>query len=128
MRKIIIICGILSMLPQLHGQNLFSDNFEQGLKNWRINPADTASVKIEKSEDGRSMLAIVPKNASLELNSCALKTDRDLNAAGTYKITYEMNVAAVSTGCFNLSLVFNGAKDKPLKQYPVSAFTTGQKT
>ncbi len=128
MRKFFIICCILSILSQMHGQNVFTGNFEQGLKYWRVIPANAGSVKIEKSADGRNLLEIAPKDANLELNSCALKIDKDLNAAGTYKISYEMNVTAVSAGNFTVSLVFNDAKDKPLKLYLTSAFTVGQKT
>ena len=128
MRKFIIICGILSVLFEIHGQNVFNDNFDEGLKNWRVIPAEAASVRIEKSEDGRSLLAVAPRDANVELNSCTIKTGKDLNTAGTYKITYELNVASVSAGSFNLSLIFNNGKDQPLKQHAFSIFTAGQKT
>ncbi len=128
MRKLVIICCILSMFSPLHGQNVFSDNFEQGIKHWLVIPANASSVKIEKADSGRSLLVLTPKDACLELSSYALKTGKDLNAAGTYKLTYEMNVAAINAGNFSVSLIFNDAKDQPLKQYPVSKFTVGQKT
>ena len=128
MRKFYIIYCFLSILSQLHGQNVFNDNFEQGLKYWRSVPADATSVKIEKMDDGRRLLVISPKDVNLELNSCALKIDKDFNTAESYNITYEINVTAINTGTFNISLVFNDVKDKPLKQYSFSTLATGQKT
>ena len=128
MRKILIICCILSTLVQLHGQNVFNDNFEQGLKYWRVKSADAGSVTIEKSEDGRSLLVLAPKDTGIELNSRTLKIGAEIDPAASYRLNYEMNVVAVNSGSLTATLIFNDAKDKVLKQYSISAFTAGQKT
>lgn len=128
MRNVLIICCLLATFVQLHGQSVFNDNFEQGLKYWRIKSADTGSARIEKSEDGRALMLLAPKDSAVDLNSRALKIGGDLNPAASYWLNYEMNVAAINTGSLSVSLIFNDAKDKLLKQYSVSAFAAGQKT